>query len=824
MRNYIGIDLGTTNSAIASFDGERSWVWKSPEQNDVTPSAIFIDRRGNKFVGKRAYDSAPSNPDQSATLFKRFVGTSTPIRIGDRDWSPEECSAEVLKALSGYLTEEIRLDPGTGTVITVPAAFNVMQKEATLRAANMSNIGAVALMQEPVAAAMAGIESGCSEGTFLIYDLGGGTLDITLAELNSGHVTLHATGGKAMCGGRDFDRDLVESVVRPWLLSEFDLPHDLSSNPKYIKLMRRSTWAAEIAKIELSSRDQAVIALTEDEVRTRDESNEEIYLQLQISRAEFDPLIETLILESIEEARRTLEKAGLTPEYVDQVIFVGGPTHYKPLREMVCSELGIAGNTDINPMTAVAQGASLFAESVDWSNQRLEKKQSRGQVTLDNIVFNFHARTPDSKTRVEVVANSDVPGDSEFQIVSRDTGWTSGWMPLKNGQHVELSLPQFGENLFRVQARSGRGEFMGLPDSLISITKTPATVDAIPASHDLALEVLDKVGGHSVREVLVRGGDPLPKKGRTKLVAAESLKAGEQESLVFKVWEGEIDDPISDNQYVGTLKISGGDFDDGVIPSGAELECEYEIQDGGNPIFHISVSAIGATFGSEKNFYSADDGMVNFLTETKLVANEGQEALNRIEEMSETVDDPTLEDARQKVLPSLSLSPQSNDAEEAKGAKENLQDARRMISDVRKKNRKILRQAELKKTTDFFDEFLEQSCSPAERAAHKNLIRTARNSIEHSDSQFEYYLVQLRNQQFDMLWRQDWFVVKNFEWLVESSEHYSDPIRFNQLVEIGREALLRDDIPALRSVQGELLDIRVDGGRGKSDRVNVIRG
>ena len=134
MTNYVGIDLGTTNSAICTYDGSITRVWKSPEQNDVTPSAIYIDRRGNKQVGQRAYNAAPRSPDNCATLFKRFMGTSTPIELSvvDQTFTPEECSAEVLRTLFGYLPEELRNSPDTGTVITVPAAFNLMQKDATM--------------------------------------------------------------------------------------------------------------------------------------------------------------------------------------------------------------------------------------------------------------------------------------------------------------------------------------------------------------------------------------------------------------------------------------------------------------------------------------------------------------------------------------------------------------------------------------------------------------------------------------------------------------------------------------------------------------------
>ncbi|HUC65479.1 MAG TPA: Hsp70 family protein, partial [Stellaceae bacterium] len=201
MKHYVGIDLGTTNSAIASFDGENARLYLSPEQHEVTPSAIFITSRGSKYVGKRAYDQAAHNPDNSATLFKRLMGTSTPIRLPgvNLTMSPEECSAEVLRVLFGYLPEEIRNDTETGTVITVPAAFNQMQKDATMSAAEMAGIGKVALMQEPVAAVMSVMRQRKTDGIFLVYDLGGGTLDIAIAQSTAGRVNLIGHGGIQMC-------------------------------------------------------------------------------------------------------------------------------------------------------------------------------------------------------------------------------------------------------------------------------------------------------------------------------------------------------------------------------------------------------------------------------------------------------------------------------------------------------------------------------------------------------------------------------------------------------------------------------------------------
>ena len=455
---YVGIDLGTTNSAICSFDGEKLQLYKSPEQHDVTPSAIFIDRRGNKYVGSHAYRNAARNPDNAATLFKRLMGTSTPVKLPavNLTMTPEECSAEVLRTLFGYLPEEIRGDGDTGTVITVPAAFNQMQKDSTMSAADMAGLGRIALMQEPVAAVMSVMRLRKNDGVFVVYDLGGGTLDVAIAESIAGRVNLLAHGGIAMCGGRDFDRILFDNVVKPWLLENFDLPEDLSANPQFKSLLRMAMWATEYAKIALSQKEDAVISLPDTELGVRDQSGAEIYIDIAVDRKRYDDLISSEVEESIQATRETLEKTGLSPHDVERVVFVGGPTHYKPLRDKVAFALGIAPSTDVNPMTAVAEGAAVFAESIDWASQSRGRKSARGALSAGgalDLSFNYIARTPESKAKI-VAKLGRAPAGIEFQIDSLDSGWSSGRVVLRDGASIELSLTKPGDNTFKVLALS----------------------------------------------------------------------------------------------------------------------------------------------------------------------------------------------------------------------------------------------------------------------------------------------------------------------------------------------------------------------------------
>ena len=827
---YVGIDLGTTNSAICSFDGEAVQLYKSPEQHDVTPSAIFIDRRGNKYVGSRAYNNAARNPDNATVLFKRLMGTSTPVKLPavNLTMTPEECSAEVLRALYSYLPEEIRGDGDTGTVITVPAAFNQMQKDSTMAAADAAGLGRVALMQEPVAAVMSVMRQRKNDGVFVVYDLGGGTLDIAIAESISGRVTLLAHGGIAMCGGRDFDRILFDSIVKPWLLENFDLPEDLTTNPQFKSLLRMATWATEKAKIELSQKEEAVVSLPETELGVRDQAGEEIYIDITIDRKRYDGLIGPKVEESIVSARETLEKAGLSPHDVERVVFVGGPTHYKPLRDKVAFELGIAPSTDVNPMTAVAEGAAVFAESIDWASQSRGRKSARGAISAGgalDLSFNYIARTPDSKAKIVAKLGSSAPAGVEFQIDSLDTGWSSGRIALKDGAGIELNLTKPGDNTFKVFVFDSNGGPVSLREDKIVIARTAASIDAIPASHSVGVEARDKVGGRLSLDYLVREGDQLPKKGKKTFKAGESLKAGSAGSIKFKLWEGDISDPINDNRFIGMFEIKGTDFDDGVIAAGAELICEYEVLDSGNIVLEVSVPSISGSFQSGRNFYSSQEGKVDYTNQAKNIQEQSDHTLQRLDEMASKVDDPRLEQAREKLEQASTIKTDEADPETAKQAMDHVQEAKRLLALTRKEHLKDIRQLELDKAVDFFDKVVRQHARPTEASSFDNLVKTAQRAIDNNSGDFESHLDDLRSRNFMILWRQDWFVIERFKWLAEDTYLFPDAREHAHLVAAGAEALKANDIDKLRAVVAHLDSIRI-GSAGEDDMLagaNIVR-
>jgi molecular chaperone DnaK len=827
---YVGIDLGTTNSAICSYDGESVRLYKSPDQNDVTPSAIFIDRRGNKYLGKRAYDSAAKNPDNAATKFKRMMGTSTPVKLAADNitMTPEECSAEILKLCFGYLPEEIRNSGETGAVITVPAAFNQMQKDATLAAAEMAGFGRVALMQEPVAAVMCVMKQRKRDGVFLVFDLGGGTLDIAIAESISGRVSLLAHGGVAMCGGTDFDRAILDNVVKPWLLSNFELPDDFGTNQKYKSLLRMCLWASEKAKIELSAKEESVISLTESDIGITDEAGAEIYVDIPFARNLLDELIADKVNESIQSARETLEKAGLSPHDVERVVFIGGPTQYKPLRDRVAFELGIAPSTDVNPMTAVAEGAAVFAESINWASQSRGRKSARGALSTGgalDISFNYTARTPDSRAKIVAKLGGSAAAGVEFQIDSLDTGWSSGRMTLKDGASVELALAKPGENTFKVFVFDSKGGPVALRDDKIVISRTAASVDAIPASHSVSVAAKAKIGGPIILAYLVKEGEQLPKKGKAIFKAEESLRSGSNGSLNFQLWEGDIENPITDNRFIGLFKITGKDFDDGVIAAGAELICEYEVLDSGNIIMEVSVPSIGGSFHSDRNYYSRQEGLIDYTKASKLVEEQSEHALQRLEEMASKIDDPRLDQAREKLEQAESIKSGESDPETAKQAMDNVQEAKRLLALARKEHLKDIRQLELDKAVEFFDKAVREHARPTEANAFDNLVKTAQRAIDNKSGDFESHLDDLRGKNFIILWRQDWFVIDRFKWLAQDTYLFPDAREHAQLVAAGAEALKANDIDKLRMVVAHLDSVRI-GSTGDDEMMadaNIVR-
>lgn len=830
MKYYVGIDLGTTNSAISTFDGENVRVWKSKkDQNDVTPSAIYVDKRGKRFYGKDAYLKSAQQPERCATLFKRFMGTNTKIKLADEELTPEECSAEILRELYKNLPEEIRNSDDVATVITVPAAFNQMQNAATLEAARMAGIGRVALMQEPVAAIMSVMEKNTKNGNFLIFDLGGGTLDIAIAESMSGKVNLLAHGGIAMCGGRDFDRLIMNNIVIPWLKENYQLPEDFRTDDKYQKLLRIASYKTECAKIELSSDEVVHI---EGETGIEDQAGEEIYLDVELERSVYDELIDSLVMEAVEAARETIDKAGLTAQDIDRIVFIGGPTNYKSLRDKVVTQVGVpVGSIEVNPMTAVSEGAAIYAESLDWNNEEHGRKASREQVESDKslgLSFRYVSRSTEPKARFAIVLTNPVE-QYTFEISSEDTGWTSGSLELKNRAMLELPLTKRGANKFRIDVYDGAGRSVVLENSRIEISYTMATVATILASHSIGVEVCENsMSDHSVLDYLVREGDPLPAKGQKKFKATERIKSGSYDGIHFKLWEGDQQDDVEDNRFIGCMNITGQDFDFGVILPGADIICDYVVTDSGSIELDISVPSISESFNSDKNFYSRQEGQIDLDAAADKINFDGQKLLEKVKSTYSSLHDIEDKEVFYKLgevaSEAMNLQDDNQDREYIQKLNDRVIQARQNLNKIRRANIEIIRERHLASFMEDYEKQYSKYADDEENSRYQKLFAAAKDRIKESGSGFENIIEQLRYLNYDVMAKSDEFIVEDFARLVSHPENYEDKDKLAFLYEEGKKAIENEDIDRLRQVVDALWAAMRREEQDDNDRANIVRG
>jgi len=350
MAKVIGIDLGTTNSVVAYLEGGEPTVIANAEGSRLTPSVVGFSKTGERLVGQVAKRQAISNPDRTVISIKRHMGTDHVVTIDDKKYKPQEISAMILQKMKqdaeAFLGEKV-----TKAVITVPAYFTDSQRQATKDAGTIAGLEVMRIINEPTAAALAyGLDKE-EDQTILVFDLGGGTFDVSVLELGEGVFEVKATSGNNRLGGDDFDERVVN-----YLVGEFKKEHgiDLGKDRMATQRLRE---AAEKAKIELSSLFTTNINLP---FITADQNGPK-HLDINLTRAKFDELTADLVEATIGPAKRALTDANLKPEDIDKIILVGGSTRIPAVQEAVRKLLGKEPYKGINPDEVVALGAAIQA-------------------------------------------------------------------------------------------------------------------------------------------------------------------------------------------------------------------------------------------------------------------------------------------------------------------------------------------------------------------------------------------------------------------------------------------------------------------------------
>ncbi len=363
-----GIDLGTTNSAIALLEGVRARILKNQTDNDITPSAVHFDRQGGVVVGQMAKNKMGASGRENTQIeFKRMMGTTNTYRFADAKLTklPEELSAEVLRSLRQD-AERVTGELPKAAVITVPAAFEAHQCSATMKAAELAGFAQAALLQEPVAAALAyGFQANDTKAYWLVYDFGGGTFDAALIKAQDGAVAVIHHGGDNFLGGSDIDWAVLEQLVLPKIHAAYpdsagwlrfaDKPEESTAN--IFKLKK----ATEEAKVQLSQTATAEVAFSLLKSPDNADTIDGAEAGITITREELIHVATPIIDRSIDICLKVLTEKGLRPEAVERMILVGGPTKAEYFRARLRERIGIRLDHSVDPMTVVATGAAIFA-------------------------------------------------------------------------------------------------------------------------------------------------------------------------------------------------------------------------------------------------------------------------------------------------------------------------------------------------------------------------------------------------------------------------------------------------------------------------------
>ena len=347
MSKIIGIDLGTTNSCVAVLEGGTATVIPNPEGNRTTPSVVAF-KKGERIVGDAAKRQAITNPNTVSSI-KRLMGTNKKVTLEDKEYTPEEISAMILSYMKDY-AEKYLGDKVTKAVITVPAYFNDAQRQATKNAGKIAGLDVERIINEPTAAALAyGLDKQDKTQTILVYDLGGGTFDVSILEIGDGVFEVKSTAGNNHLGGDDFDNRLMDYLVEQFKKENgVDLSKDKMA-------MQRLKEISEKAKKDLSS--MTTTQVSAPFISQSDEGP--LHLDMTLTRAKFEDLIRDLVEGTLTPVRNALKDAKMTKNDIDKVIFVGGSTRIPMVYDLVKNELGKEPSREVNPDEVVAMGAAI---------------------------------------------------------------------------------------------------------------------------------------------------------------------------------------------------------------------------------------------------------------------------------------------------------------------------------------------------------------------------------------------------------------------------------------------------------------------------------
>lgn len=800
-----GIDLGTTNSAIAVLNGVQQDIIKNSDDQDVTPSAVWINKQDVVRVGSRAKSATigERSLEDAYTEFKRQMGTphqyvfaSSGIRK-----KPEELSAEVLKDLRSAAEAKLG-DSIQSAVITVPAAFELHQCDATRRAAELAGFKGSPLLQEPVAAALAyGFQIDTEKAYWLVYDFGGGTFDAALIKAEEGMINVVHHGGDNFLGGSDIDWAIIEKIIIPQLAKNFDLPGFARGSDRWKLELMRIKHAVEAAKLELSTKE--VTTLTGGVV-FEDNSGEEVECdEISLSRNDLIRVAEPLIARSVEISRKVLQDKNLGVQAVQRVIVVGGPTKAPYFRDLLSDGLGIPIDFSQDPLTVVARGAAVFA-GTQKINASLQKKAAVGEFQVQiSEKYKPVGHETDPLIAGKVTSPSgDTTSGFKIEFVNPSTKWRSGQIPLNSeGAFMGNLLAEKGtRNVFQIELANAQGSLQKVvPDHVVYTVG--AVIEEQPLIKSIGLAKAD-----NTVDWFFKSGTGLPQKKRWpgSHRTTVGLKAGQAGAAVkIHIMEGE-EEHADRNRMVGFLEIDSSMVRRD-LPAGSEIEITLRISESRTIIVEAYVPLLDEEFTKQLEIEKPN------ADPTQLAATLRSEK-NRLAELKEKADEAD-EDTLAEELERLgedgdrdeAVRAARGDAAAAEKAAARVLELQNKLDAIEKKLKWPALVAEARELQEEMSglandhgnasqqEKVEDWSDMIETIIEKRQTDRLPRKIEEGRSIFAQILFSLPG-----------FWVGNFQRMERDRGNFSDPAAAERLFERGREYLRNNNVEGLTDVVRKL--------------------